>query len=97
MTAADLSRLTILALAVVLGLIGGWVLAGSRDVPSRVRGVHRATGVLFLTLSAGALNRSRPGVGGEDWTVIALRTAAVVVGSCVLWMHVKRRRRGTRG
>lgn len=94
MTATDLARPSAIALAVVLGLIGGWVLAGSRDVPVRFRRVHQMTGLLFLALSLGALNRSRLGavMASEDWTVIALRGVAIAIGACVLWMHARRHR-----
>jgi hypothetical protein len=94
MSHADLAGLSVVTLAVVLGLLGGWVWAGANAVPAIVRPAHRAMGVFLFLLSASALNKIRlAGVGvAEDWSMTGLRLATVAAGAVALSLLDRRNR-----
>lgn len=86
--------ISVVVLAIVLGLIGGWVVAGSGAVPKRLRAVHLTTGALLIMIAVQSANRVRLSgvVRDEEVSATALRTITIGVGILVLLMHVRRHR-----
>lgn len=86
--------ISVVVLAIVLGLIGGWVVAGSGAVPKRLRAVHLTTGALLIMLAVQSANRIRLSgvVRDEEASATALRGITIGVGMAVLVMHVRRHR-----
>jgi hypothetical protein len=86
MNHADLSRLTVLVLAVVFAVMGGWVISESREYDARHRPSLVLGGCMLIVVAAGLLNRMRMSVmfEAEDGATIALRGVAIVLGVAAL-------------
>jgi hypothetical protein len=86
MTEADLSRLTVLVLAVVFAVMGGWVIAESREYHERHRTALVLGGCMLIVVAGGLLNRMRMSIifEVEDGITIAFRVVAIVLGVAAL-------------